>query len=252
MATAIVTLASASGASAATHSECDGPCRFDVRKLGTGQGMVEGANGRIQCGQLCTAETDYEEPVYLIATPATGSVFTGWVGDCVPPVAGNRCDIRMNNGPITFFAVFDRIGDPPTPLEEPSSVPPLPPPPPYQPLPGAANPRGCTVVGTPGNDDLDGTPGRDVVCGLGGADHLHGGGGNDVLYGDGGNDVLEAHGGNDILHGGRGHDLLAGGTGRDDLRARDGARDTLHGGRGRDTGRVDRFDRARALERRVR
>jgi hypothetical protein len=258
------------GATASAHSTdaCDGPCRFDVRKLGTGQGTVTGATGRIDCGLRCTAETDYEEPVFLIATPAPGSVFTGWVGDCLLPISGNRCDIKMNNGPITFYAVFDRIGDPPTPLTEPSSGS-FPVPPSWEPPPGAPNPRGCTLMGSAGDDDLDGTPGRDVVCGLGGNDHLHGGGGNDVLYGDGGNDVLEAHGGNDALRGGLGHDRLIasagsdvlvggagrdtmlGGPGRDTLRARDGARDVLNGGTGTDIGRTDGLDRVRALERRV-
>ncbi len=239
----------APGAAPETRSACSGPCSFDVVRLGTGNGTVRGANGQIDCGVRCSAETDYEEQVYLIATPEPGSVFTGWVGDCTP--SGNRCDIRMINGPLTFFAVFDREGDPPTPLEEPPGAPVQPPPAAVPSFP-AADPRGCTIVGTRGDDDLDGTSRRDVICGLGGNDHLHGGGGNDLLLGDGGNDVLEGHGGGDVLVGGRGRDVVRGGAGRDVLRARDGIRDTLHGGTGRDTGRVDRLDRVRALERRVR
>ena len=262
-----VGLVAAPVASGEPRAACLGPCSFDVAKLGTGSGVVRGANGQVDCGQRCSAQTDYDEWVYLIATPASGSVFTGWVGDCAP-AAGTRCDIHMVNGPLRFYAVFDRVGDPPTPLVEPVSGPQ---PPPAQagqpPSLGAPNPRRCTIVGTAGDDDLDGTRGPDVICGLGGDDHVHGGAGNDVVYGDGGDDVIEALGGNDRVYGGRGRDVLrggagadvldggpgadlfSGGAGGDDLRARDGVGERLNGGSGRDTGRIDRRDRVLALER---
>ena len=202
----------------ATHraelrSACAGPCTLNVLKLGTGSGTVRGAGGQIDCGSACVAQTDYDVWLTLTATPSPGSVFTGWVGDC-QPASGTRCDVHMVVGPINFFAVFDRIGDPPTPLVEPGSGPqPQPPASPPPPPPGTPNPRGCTIMGTQGPDFLAGTSRRDVICGLGGNDHIHAGRGNDVVYGDAGNDDVEAHGGDDRVYGGVGRDLLDGGPG---------------------------------------
>ena len=85
-----------------------------------------------------------------------------------------------------------------------------------------ADPRGCTITGTPGDDRLRGTRGDDVICGLGGDDEISGGGGEDVIYGDAGVDTLSGSGtvygddGNDrvtgdgVLSGGPGDDTLSG------------------------------------------
>jgi hypothetical protein len=241
-----------------------------VQKLGTGQGIVQGADGRIDCGVRCSAATDYEEAVFLLATPAPGSVFTGWMGPCELPDAGNRCDIRLNYGPVTFFAVFDRIGDPPTPLVEPvgPGAPTPVRPPEGTPPSNDSNRRGCTIFGTWGDDTIVGTSEPDVICALGGNDHVHGGGGNDVIYGDAGADEIEGHAGhdrlyggagadklygmsgNDRLTGGRGRDVLRGGAGQDELRARDGHADMLAGGSGIDSARHDMMDCLVAVERR--
>ncbi len=112
-------------------------------------------------------------------------------------------------------------------------------------------PRGCTIVGTAGNDTLVGTSGRDVICGLGGNDTITGGGGddlliggpgndtlsggagNDALVGDEGDDTLLGEAGNDVLTGGVGNDRLSGGAGADLLVGDDGA-DTLSGDAGND------------------
>lgn len=109
----------------------------------------------------------------------------------------------------------------------------------------AANGRRCTVLGTPGADELRPlavAPIEQVICGLGGPDVLLGGGsaetldggsGNDVIWGAKGNDFLFGGPGSDRLHGGRGIDLLKGGAGGDLLNGGLG-RDTLVGGRGDD------------------
>jgi Ca2+-binding RTX toxin-like protein len=94
-------------------------------------------------------------------------------------------------------------------------------------LEAVAVPRGCTVTGTNGPDDLLGSPGNtgdDVLCGLGGNDHMDGNGGNDILYGGSGIDQAYGGGGNDQLFGGDNKDSLGGGLGKD----------VLHGGAGRD------------------
>jgi hypothetical protein len=86
-----------------------------------------------------------------------------------------------------------------------------------------ADPRGCTITGTPGPDRLDGTRGDDVICGLGGDDVISGGGGDDVIYGDAGDDTLSGDG---TLYGDDGDDrltgtgVLSGGPGDDTLSGR--------------------------------
>jgi Ca2+-binding RTX toxin-like protein len=72
--------------------------------------------------------------------------------------------------------------------------------------PKLSGPKGLTLGGSPGNDDLKGGSG---------ADHLSGGDGNDQLQGAGGDDTLDGGTGNDVLSGGRGADLLTGGDGDD-------------------------------------
>lgn len=88
---------------------------------------------------------------------------------------------------------------------------------------------GCTITGTPGNDNLAGSSGNDVICGLGGNDSISGGGGVDVLYGGAGNDNLSGGSDTDVLYGGAGDDALSGGSGTDILVGGSGA-DTLSGG----------------------
>ena len=84
--------------------------------------MFRGSGGDrpIECGAACVTGTDYGERVVLTATPDADSVFTGWIGDCAP-ASGTSCTVHMVYGSITYYAVFDRAGHPPTPLQEPSS-----------------------------------------------------------------------------------------------------------------------------------
>ena len=49
-----------------------------VTKSGTGSGTVTSMDGGINCGSVCSAPYYDEQPVTLTATPAQGSLFTGW------------------------------------------------------------------------------------------------------------------------------------------------------------------------------
>jgi hypothetical protein len=76
-----------------------------------------------------------------------------------------------------------------------------------------ADPRGCTISGTPGNDRIKGTPGDDVICAGAGDDTVDGGGGDDAIFGDAGDDRLRGGAGDDTLYGDAGTDRLDGGRG---------------------------------------
>jgi Ca2+-binding RTX toxin-like protein len=75
---------------------------------------------------------------------------------------------------------------------------------------GGGTPSGCTITGTPGNDNnLVGTNGPDVICGYKGNDNLKGLQGNDTLRGGRGRDSLDTQdgvNGNDTAKGGKGSD----------------------------------------------
>ena len=125
----------------------------------------------------------------------------------------------------------------------------------------AVNGRRCTVLGTPGADELRPLavpPNEQVICGLGGPDRLlggafaetlDGGAGNDIIWGAKGNDFLFGGLGNDRLHGGHGIDLLKGGAGHDLLNGGLG-RDTILGGRGNDRAFQPARDLLKGIERR--
>jgi Tol biopolymer transport system component len=97
----------------------------------------------------------------------------------------------------------------------------------------AWQPRGCTILGTTGNDDLTGTAGDDVICGLDGDDTITGLDGNDTILAGPGSDTVYAGAGRDILVGWSGSDLLIGNGGNDRIIGGSDP-DTLQGGDGDD------------------
>ena len=96
-----------------------------------------------------------------------------------------------------------------------------------------ADPRGCTITGTPAADRLRGTRGPDVICSGGGDDRVEARGGVDAVFGDGGSDHVDGDGGDDTLYGGQGHDRVRGGAGADVISGGPGD-DALSGGGGED------------------
>ncbi|MBP8297686.1 MAG: hypothetical protein KAX84_16355, partial [Burkholderiales bacterium] len=66
-----------------------------VELAGSGTGSVASSPGGIACGATCSAQFVFGQPATLTATPAPGSIFTGWLGactglgTCAPPALGN-------------------------------------------------------------------------------------------------------------------------------------------------------------------
>ncbi|NUS31118.1 MAG: DUF11 domain-containing protein [Streptomyces sp.] len=106
------------------------------------------------------------------------------------------------------------------------------------------NARGCTRIGTSGNDTLTGTYGTDVICGLGGDDTIDASYGSDTAYGNYGNDRVDGGFNDDTLNGGPGNDNLIGNYGNDRLNTVDSVsgNDTANGGFGTDTCTTDTGD----------
>jgi len=106
------------------------------------------------------------------------------------------------------------------------------------------NARGCTRIGTSGNDTLTGTYGADVICGLGGDDTIDASYGSDTAYGNYGNDRVDGGFNDDTLNGGPGNDNLIGNYGNDRLNTVDNVsgNDTANGGFGTDTCTTDTGD----------
>jgi hypothetical protein len=237
----------------APTAACDAPCYVSVTKIGSGAGRVTSEPAALDCGSICMVITDFEASMTLVPSPASGSVFTGWVGDC-RAVSGNRCQLYFDTAK-ELTAIFDLVGSPPTVPTPRPTVPAADPTVSDHPPVGSR----CTIVGSARGDVLRGTPRNDVICGRGGNDTVYGGEGHDLIRGGSGNDRLYGQGGREYIVGGPGADVLRGG-GRDDelfgglgadvLFARDGVPELVHGGPGRDRARADRADGLRAVERR--
>jgi PKD repeat protein len=72
-----------------------GPHALIVSKEGTGSGEVSSSPAGINCGDSCQASFDAGTAVTLTATPASGSIFTGWSGDCS---GTGSCELTVDQG----------------------------------------------------------------------------------------------------------------------------------------------------------
>ena len=70
-----------------------------VTKSGAGAGTVSSSPAGIDCGATCVHDFDTGTGVTLTAVPASGSVFTGWSGDCS---GSEACTLTMDaDHPVT-------------------------------------------------------------------------------------------------------------------------------------------------------
>lgn len=71
-----------------------GNIRLDLQKSGVGSGTVTSDPAGIACGSTCSAYFPQGGTVTLTATPAAGSTFTGWSGDCS---GTGTCEVTMDS-----------------------------------------------------------------------------------------------------------------------------------------------------------
>ena len=76
-----------------------------VLRGGNGAGSVSSAPAGITCGVDCTESYANGAQVSLTATPAAGSTFAGWAGDCA---GTGPCQVALT-GPKTVIALFEPL-----------------------------------------------------------------------------------------------------------------------------------------------
>lgn len=77
--------------------------QVSVAKAGNGSGTVTSNTGAINCGGICQATLSSGTQITLTATPASGSTFAGWNGDCS---GTGPCSLTMDSSK-TVIATFN-------------------------------------------------------------------------------------------------------------------------------------------------
>ena len=85
------------------------PFVVSVSRSGTGSGSVASSPAGIECGGACSSPFDDGATVALTPTPAAGSAFAGWSGDCT---GGASCALAMS-ADRTVTATFNALPPPP-------------------------------------------------------------------------------------------------------------------------------------------
>jgi len=80
--------------------------RVSVIKAGTGRGIVSSDPPGIHCGSDCLFDFDQGVAVRLRGTPAPGSSFSGWNGECQ---GSGECELRSKGEATALGATFEGL-----------------------------------------------------------------------------------------------------------------------------------------------
>ena len=81
---------------------------LDVTKSGNGSGTVTSNPTGVSCGLDCSESYYANTPVALTAVPDSGSIFSGWAGDCSSCGSSTTCEISMTSNK-TCKATFELL-----------------------------------------------------------------------------------------------------------------------------------------------
>jgi hypothetical protein len=90
-----------------TGTATPSPATLIVTKAGSGSGTVTSTPAGITCGATCTANFPSGTFVILTATPAVGSIFTGWSGACGGTASCNEFLFTATAVTAAFVLVVD-------------------------------------------------------------------------------------------------------------------------------------------------
>lgn len=100
-------------------SGCTGTLKLTVQKSGSGSGTVTSNPAGINCGSTCDFDFNSGTSVTLTATPAQGSTFSGWSGECT---GTSTCSVTMSAA-RTVTATFNGQGPGDITVPSPTAVP---------------------------------------------------------------------------------------------------------------------------------
>jgi hypothetical protein len=273
LAAAMVGVVAAPSASAAVAQAelvlCGGPCKLDVRVVGTGKGTITSVPAGLTCPPTCSMTVAGGTSVTLAAVAEPGSTFAGWSGCSPTEGAEERCLVTVNGATSVTARFVDPTAPPTLPALEVTvagagsgSVTSAPAGIDCRPqcraefaegaqvTLTAAAPSGSAFVGWSGacapvadgatSCVADLSESRTVgarfriVTSTSSGCTLTGTSGDDVLRGTSRADVVCGLGGDDVIHGLGGNDVIRAGAGDDEVHAGPGA-DRIAGGPGHTT-----------------
>lgn len=85
---------------------------LSITKAGTGGGTVTSSPAGINCGTDCSESYSNNQAVTLTATEDTGSIFTGWGGDCSGTSASASLTMEYKQGQRLFKRKYELYGVP--------------------------------------------------------------------------------------------------------------------------------------------
>ena len=97
-------ISASTNVSASFSNSTGGTYTLNISRSGTGTGSITSAPAGINCGASCSASFAANTSVTLTATPATGSSFAGWAGDCTGQATCTLSMSAAKNASASFIS----------------------------------------------------------------------------------------------------------------------------------------------------